>query len=146
MPTRSCFDADGQPPVYEIEWPEPAEVAALCCNDYKPRIGETSYRCIIRDGWNVLLQPIGDYQPTRGDRDCYSLCSVVPPASSLPPRPCTMQARKRWPSAARGSCYNTHTTRATQLHHARDPRRIAGTPPRRAGPSANCKRVSTHGA
>ena len=54
MPTRSCFDADGQPPVYEIEWPEPAEVAALCCNDYKPRIGETSYRCIIRDGWNVL--------------------------------------------------------------------------------------------
>ena len=41
-----------------------------CCNDYKPRIGETSYRCIIRDGWNVLLQPIGDYQPTRGERDC----------------------------------------------------------------------------
>ena len=54
-------------------------MAALCCNDYKPRIGETSYRCIIRDGWNVLLQPIGDYQPTRGERDCYSLCSVVPP-------------------------------------------------------------------
>ena len=70
MPTRSCFDADGQPPVYEIEWPEPAEVAALCCNDYKPRIGETSYRCIIRDGWDVLLQPIGDYQPTRGEREC----------------------------------------------------------------------------
>ena len=60
MSTRSCFDADGQPPVYEIEWPEPAEVAALCCNDYKPRIGETSYRCIIRDGWNVLLQPMQD--------------------------------------------------------------------------------------
>ena len=95
---QKLLDADGQPPVYEIEWPEPAEVAALCCK-YKPRIGETSYRCIIRDGWNVLLQPIGDYQPTRGERDCY-LMQRRPATSTFPPSCCIATRSASSPSVA----------------------------------------------
>ena len=79
MPVASCVDDDGQRPAFEVTWPTLSEVADRQCNDYKPRTGETSYRCVIREGWVVLLQPTGDGRPTRGDRDSYSLCGVVPP-------------------------------------------------------------------
>ena len=78
MPVASCADEDGQRPAFEVDWPTPDEVAGRQCNDFKPRTGETSYRCVIRGGWAVLLQPTGDCQPMRGDRDSYSICGVVP--------------------------------------------------------------------